>query len=180
MDNGQQVVPELLLGGLICCVENQEFRTVSAEQPLDELEGEAAEAVPAGHDNLPDQACLCSLQNGEEPGPLEVEARPDIADDLVVREATRHVISLSRKIVSLFWARYPNIDEILLPTSGNSFLRLRKAVASLVSCCPAVLNLSSAGPSSKSDRRYPEGSLGLLPRDIRSLLRHARDLLGLL
>ena len=173
MDNGQQVVSELLLGGLICRVENHEFRTVFDEQPLDELEGESAQAVPAGHDNLSDQACLCSFQNGEQPGPLEVDPRADVADDLVVREAIRHVISLSRKIVSLFRARYPNIDDILLPTLGSSFRRLRQAVTPLVSCCPAVLNLSSSGPSPKSDRRYPEDSLGLLRPDIGGLLRHA-------
>lgn len=163
-----------MFGGLIVCVENQDACAVPGKQPFDELEGEPAEAVPAGHDNLSDTALLCSFQNGEQTFSLEIDPRADVADDLVVRVALMHKSCLSFKIVSLFCTRYSNIDDILFCNPGNVLQSLRNVVTSLIACCPADAKLASAGPSSKSESRDAEQLFCLLARDI-SFGGHARN-----
>jgi len=51
MHNRQEVFGELCFGRLLVVVENHETHLLSLEDPLDELESEAAESVAMGNGN---------------------------------------------------------------------------------------------------------------------------------
>ena len=50
-DDRQEVFGELGLGSGLCVIEHHELDLLSVEQPLDELEAEAAEPVAVGNGN---------------------------------------------------------------------------------------------------------------------------------
>jgi hypothetical protein len=84
-DDGEQVVSELVGRRNIRVVaENHEAAAALFKEPVDELAGEAAEAVAAvGNHNFSDQAGVDAVQKGDKAGPVPVEAGADVADELV-------------------------------------------------------------------------------------------------
>ena len=63
--------------------------------------------------NAADLSSVCEVQKGEQPWPLKVEPRANIADDSPARVGLVHVTDLFLKIVSLFCRRDSSIDDSL-------------------------------------------------------------------
>lgn len=84
-DDGEEVVSEFVVAACeVSVAVNHEAAVGALEEPLDEFEREAAEAVAVGNHNLLDHACADSFQKGRKTGPAEVEARADVGDEVVV------------------------------------------------------------------------------------------------
>ena len=60
---------------------------VFSERTFNEIDPESRESVAVGDHNFRDASSFDGVQNGEETPPLEVEARGDVDDDLVVVRA---------------------------------------------------------------------------------------------
>jgi hypothetical protein len=74
-DDGEEVVSEFVAA--VCEVSvavNHEAAVGTFEEPLDEFNSEAAEAVAVGNHNLLDHARADSFQKGRKPGTVEVES----------------------------------------------------------------------------------------------------------
>ena len=83
-------------------VENHDFDMVLLEIPLEELECKPTEPISRGKGNLLDVSTLDSLQKGDKVLALEVDAQPNVTDDLMVWELSRHKTCLSLKVIPLF------------------------------------------------------------------------------
>jgi hypothetical protein len=103
-DDGEEVVPELRLGGLELSdaflsswrlVVNHEFAPGTLKHVLDEVEGKSTEPIAVGYHNLFDIAVQDSVQKGREAWPLPVDAGGDVLDDLVVWVRFAEVLDLS-------------------------------------------------------------------------------------
>jgi hypothetical protein len=71
------------------------------KHPLDEFERKATQPVSEGNHNLVELAFACELQDGSQTLALEVDAAPDVGDDLVAGEALAHVLDLALEVVPL-------------------------------------------------------------------------------
>lgn len=98
MHDRQQVLRELALGRLLLVIENHELDPLPLEEPLDELESEAAEAVAVGNGNRAYSSLQRSFQNGFKPLALEVEPAADVRDDLCARAPLAHVRDLPLEV----------------------------------------------------------------------------------
>jgi hypothetical protein len=74
LDDGHEVLGELVLVASHLVVENQEFDSVLLKDPGKEFEGEAAESVLVGNHDLLEMSLECEFQNGLKPLAFEVDA----------------------------------------------------------------------------------------------------------
>ena len=81
MHDRQEVFGKLDLGRLVVVVENHEFDPVPLEEPAEELESEATEAVAVGHGNRAYTSVKRASQKGSKAFALEVEATANVFDD---------------------------------------------------------------------------------------------------
>jgi hypothetical protein len=98
MHDRQEVLGELALGSESLVVENHELNLLSLEQPLDELESEAAESVAMGNGNRSYSSLHCAFQNGFKPLALEVEPAADVFDDFGFGAPLAHVRDLTFEV----------------------------------------------------------------------------------
>jgi len=112
---GEEVVLEFALaaGSRLgtTLVLNHDFTPGTLEDVLDELKGEAAEAISVGDHNLLDVSAHRSVQNGEETGPLPVDARGNVLDDLVLWERILEGLDLSLEGVLLRGTRHSGVAD---------------------------------------------------------------------
>jgi hypothetical protein len=101
MDHCEKVFGELLTAptlALVCLIKKDE----SCNDPFNQLDTEAGEAVAVGHHNLSDQSLLDMFQKPCETFPPVVEARGDVLVDFVIGELVLHRLDLSPEVVFLF------------------------------------------------------------------------------
>jgi hypothetical protein len=113
VDHCEKVFGELLTAPalvLVCLIEKDESGACSSDDPLNQLDTEACEAVAMGHHNFFDCSCLNTFQKPRETFPLVVEARGDVLVDCVVRELGLHPVDLSPKVIFLFAGGDPTVD----------------------------------------------------------------------
>jgi hypothetical protein len=104
VDHCEKVFCELLAAPslvFVCLIEKDERGAGLGDDPLNQLDAEAGEAVAVGHHNLADQSCLDMFQKPREALSFVVETGGDIFVDFVIREAGLHRLDLSPEVVFL-------------------------------------------------------------------------------
>jgi hypothetical protein len=112
LDDGQQVVCQLSFLGS-CIVDDDELDAELLEKMLEQFESEAAQSVSVRNCHFLDTSSDRVVQNGQQPGPLPINAAADVLDDIVGGEQRSHVIFLSLEISSLFLRRYSDVSNFL-------------------------------------------------------------------
>jgi hypothetical protein len=125
-DDGHEVFLELgLVGSSVhVLVANHELAVAHVEHSLDELVGDAAQAIPVGNHDLLDASLDGSLQNGEQPAPVEVEAGRNIFHDLVFGIATYEGFALAFEVFFLLAARDADVDDLRTPVVAATAVAL--------------------------------------------------------
>ena len=95
----------------LVCVENHEADVGLDEDMLDEVKGDATEAVAVGNHNLFDAAAHRAVQNGEQAPALEVDAGRNIRNDLVLGIETYEVLALEDEVGLLLFGRDAGVDD---------------------------------------------------------------------
>jgi hypothetical protein len=113
MDHCEKVFGELLTAptlALVCLIKKDESGAGSCNDPFNQLDTEAGEAVAVGHHNLSDQSLLDMFQKPCETFPPVVEARGDVLVDFVIGELVLHRLDLSPEVVFLFACGDSTVD----------------------------------------------------------------------
>ena len=112
--DGEEVVRELSgVRGIFILTVNHEFDQSLCEDQLRELGCVSAESVFVHDHNLSDQSLHNCVQKGEQSFAFEVEARPDVFDDGVVREGRLRVLDLPFEVRLLVGAADSGVDDFL-------------------------------------------------------------------
>lgn len=130
MHDRKEVLGEGLLRRGVDVVENHESAVVLVEDPLDEFEAEAAEAVSVGNAHLSYSAFKDSFQKGAQTLSLEVDAGTDIGDDLIVWVVPAHFVCLPFEVVPLLGRGDAAVADSL-PVVGWSVLVLSCSIVRL-------------------------------------------------
>jgi hypothetical protein len=151
MEDGQEILGELGLSGTYFLIEDHEFGVLASAYPVQELEGEPAETIAVGNDNLTDASLQDEVHHLQEPPAFEVEAGADVADDAVLGVALLEHLRLAFEVVALLGGADAAVDEALADDDGLALrLRGREADAAVV---PAggldALDLTILDPSAE-------------------------------
>lgn len=185
-DDGEEVVSELTLvagAAVVTLVLNHDLTPGTLENVLDELKGEAAEPVPVGYHNLLDISTHRPVQNGEEAWALPVDARGDVADDLVLWVRFLEGGDLSLEVVPLRRAGDPRVADpgLVAARAGDSLprsfgprmvsaeeaLNVGLLVEALAVAAEADDgNLARVGPAAECGRGNTEGGPDSRPSDV--------------
>jgi hypothetical protein len=121
VDDAEQVLSKLFLLSVssiaslfrsgLRFVENHEFDSVLGKDPLDELEGESAEAVSMGNDHFFNASSVDAFQKGKKTFAGEVDATGNVLDELVVGVALLEVVDLSLEVFSLLVGGDSSVDD---------------------------------------------------------------------
>jgi hypothetical protein len=121
VDDAEQVLSKLFLLSVssiaslfrsgLRFVENHEFDSVLGKDPLDELEGESAEAVSMGNDHFLNASSVDAFQKGKKTFAGEVDAAGNVFDELVVGVALLEVVDLSLEVFSLLVGGDSSVDD---------------------------------------------------------------------
>lgn len=95
------------------CTVNHEFCASLLKDEVQQVASEATEPVLVQHHNLFDQTVDDAFQNGCKPLAFEVEATPDVGDELVLRVRLLQLLALSLKIAPLVGGGDPSVDDTL-------------------------------------------------------------------
>lgn len=111
--DGEEVIRELGPTIARACAEalNHEPRACFAKHGFHEVCGKSTESVSVGNHNLFDSSIVYSFQKGRKAAPLEVEAAPDVADDLMLWELASEIVDLASKVGSLVLGADAGIDD---------------------------------------------------------------------
>lgn len=136
LDDGEEVVGELLLCGQVCGVEDEQADAALLEDVFQQLEGKAAQAVPGGHHDFSESSLVCGVQKGEQPLALPVDARADVGDELVVWVLGQQEVGLALQVVLLLGRGDAGVDDLcfLLRLRGQCMLVGRELVQSDAPC----------------------------------------------
>jgi len=168
-DNGKEVVTEVVgvvgpaSSSVDTTVEYHEPAPGGAQDVLDVLVGEAAEAVFVGNHNFFDSATHGAVQNGEETFAVPVEAGADVADDFVRWVCGAERLDLAVEVGALFGggdagiadagALHPGIAAVVVgsrgPVARERFLDVGAGVeaAAVLVSDTNCLDLAGFGPA---------------------------------
>jgi len=113
VQDAEEIACEFLFGTVLDTVENHEFSTVPLNKPFEQFEAEPAKPVSVGDDKSELIALHEAFQNGTQSTPLEVEAGPDIPNDVGSGKLLTHLGDLADEIVRLLCRTDPAVaDEV--------------------------------------------------------------------
>jgi hypothetical protein len=104
VDHCKKVLCEFLAApplACVCLIEKDESGAGPFDDPLNQLDAEAREAVTVGHHNFVDQSFLDVFQKPREAFPFVVETGSDVLVNFVVGESGLYRLDLSAEVVFL-------------------------------------------------------------------------------
>ena len=110
MDDGHEVLAELLFTCFTSAVLNDESTTSLTDDPFDDFGHKTRQAVFVGHHNSFDCSLLDSSQKPRQAFPFVVESRADVFEDFEVRVFLLERLYLTLKVVFLFFGRDSSVD----------------------------------------------------------------------
>lgn len=87
---------------------------MALEDGLEQVKGETTESVSVGNHNLVDSSLEDAFQKGLQSSALEVEARPDVAEDAVEGVAPLEVLDLPLEVFLLVRGADAGVDDFFL------------------------------------------------------------------
>lgn len=117
--NGEEVFLELgnvtftvcCCGRLLAMVENHEADAALPQHVLDKVKGDSAEPIAVSDNNLLEFSSHCPVQNGDKAAALEVDARRNIRNDLMLGIEMCEGVALTDEVGLLFLARDAGVDD---------------------------------------------------------------------